>query len=268
MTGKRDNLKSVNFHTPKEKCLVKYRDLDFAVDTYLDLMTEMLREKHKTCGEKRKHGLTETTNDHQTCLKCKWRSNFDSNHRNIGVIFAGKTDLKSAFRILGLSQESWRWMIMHAHYPLTGIWQFFIDKCLLFGASISCSQFQRFSNALCHLIEFRINEKKRTTNYLDDFLFIAQTLARYNFMIRKFLKLCEELGVLVSPEKTEWGSELIVFLGILLDGRSKILAIPEEKRSRAKALLQELIGKKKTMVGHLQKLCGFLNFLGKAIVPG
>ena len=34
---KRDNLKSVNHYTPKEKCSVRYRDLDFAVETYLDL---------------------------------------------------------------------------------------------------------------------------------------------------------------------------------------------------------------------------------------
>ena len=38
---KSDGHKSVNFHTPKDKCSVKYRDLDFAVRTYLQLVQEM-----------------------------------------------------------------------------------------------------------------------------------------------------------------------------------------------------------------------------------
>ena len=43
---------------------------------------------------------------------------------------------------------------MKAQDPLTGEWKYFIDKCLPFGSSISCSHFQRFSNALQHLIEW------------------------------------------------------------------------------------------------------------------
>ena len=80
--------------------------------------------------------------------------------------------------------------------------------------------------------------------------------------------MCRELGVPVSMEKTEWASELIVFLGILLDGRIKLLAIPEDKRIRALEALMELHNKKKMTVKKLQQLCGFLNFLGKAIFPG
>ena len=115
-----------------------------------------------------------------------------------------------------------------------------MDKCLPFGASISCSHFQRFSDALCYLIEFRIKQKKRITNYLDDFLFIARTLMRCNYMIQQFLDLCEELGVPVSMDKTKWGSVMIIFLGILLDGNHLVLSIPIEKRQLAVTLLEEI----------------------------
>ena len=37
---RKDGNKSVNFHTPKEKCSVKYRDLDFAIATYLRIIGE------------------------------------------------------------------------------------------------------------------------------------------------------------------------------------------------------------------------------------
>ena len=152
----------------------------------------------------------------------------------------------------------------------TDEWKFFVDKCLPFGASISCAHFQRFSNALKHLTEHRLQVRRKTTNYLDDFLFVARTILRCNAMIRGFLQLCEELGVLVSMDKTEWAAELTVFLGILLDGRNMLLAVPEEKRLRAVEMLTEMCrsGKKKATVAQLQKLCGLLNFLGKAIFPG
>ena len=144
-------------------------------------------------------------------------------------VFAGKSDLKSAFRILGLSQESWKWLIMSTQNPSTGEWKYFVDKCLPFGASISCSHFQRFSNALCHIFEHKTSTQGKTTNYLDDFLFLAITLAYCNYSIQTFLDLCAELRIPVSLDKTEWARLTVVFLGILLDGASFHLGLPMEK---------------------------------------
>ena len=57
-------------------------------------------------------------------------------------VYMVKTDGKSAFCILPLSKNCWRWLIMKAQNPVTGVWQYFVDKCLPFGSSISCSHFQ------------------------------------------------------------------------------------------------------------------------------
>ena len=123
---------------------------------------------------------------------------------------------------------------------------------------------------LHHLIEWRTGAFNCITNYLDDFLFIALTVLRCNHLIREFLRLCEELNVPVSMEKTESASPsaLIIFLGILLDGKNLILAIPSEKRIKAINMLQKLCDKKKATVKDLQSLCGYLNFLCKTIFPG
>ena len=72
----------------------------------------------------------------------------------------------------------------------------------------------------------------------------------------------------ISNEKTEWATIQIVFLGILLDGRNLTLAIPREKRIRALHMLRMMKDKKKATVKELQSLCGFLNFINKAIFPG
>ena len=118
---------------------------------------------------------------------------------------------------------------MKAKDPSLNKWMYFVDKCLPFGASISCALFQKFSDALCYLIEVKVNMPKRITYYLDDFLFIAKTLVKCNFMITQFLTLCSEVGVPIAVEKTEWVTEIIIFLGILLDGCSHTLSIPIKK---------------------------------------
>ena len=254
-------MQSVNHFTPKEKCSVKYRDVDYAVRSYLQL-TESAQAKEGIKSEFRHESR------HQ--LQRKWRDKFGpdrkikSKHK---TVYARKTDLKSAFRLLGLSKKSWPWVIMKACDPETGIWKFFVDKCLPFRASISCSHFQRFSDALCYLIENRTRAHKCVTNYLDDFLFIALTIIRCNYLIQEFLNLCGNLNIPVSSEKMEWGAELMVFLGILLDGRNLTLAIPTEKRDKVIKLLQEMIDRKKATVKELQVLCGFLNFICKAVFP-
>ena len=55
-------------------------------------------------------------------------------------------------------------------------------------------------------------------NYLDDFLFLHKFSEECDRLVRIFLHICENIGVPVAMEKTEWSDNLIVFLGLLLDG--------------------------------------------------
>ena len=155
---------------------------------------------------------------------------------------------------------------MSAEDPRTGKLVHFVDKCLPFGASISCALFQRFSNALRHIVEKKSNSE--ITNYLDDFHFFAVSKLICNGIIQIFLTVCEQIKFLVAVDKTEEASECIVFLGLLLNGKYYILSIPLEKRQRAVDLLRYMIDKNKVTVKELQALCGFLNFLCRAIAPG
>ena len=155
---------------------------------------------------------------------------------------------------------------MSAQNPITNQWVYFVDKCLPFGASISCSHFQRVLNALNHMV--KVKTKSSPTNYLDDFLFYALSKLRCNFLMREFLSLCEKIGFPIAMDKTEWATEVITFLGILLDGIHFVLRLPVEKKERAEYLLKLMMDKKKATVKEMQVLCGYLNFLCKAIYPG
>ena len=70
-----------------------------------------------------------------------------------------KSDLQSAFRHLCMSMESHRYLIMKCKSPIDDQYYFFIDKCLSFGASISCSHFQRMSNGIAHIVKNQNWEK-------------------------------------------------------------------------------------------------------------
>ena len=101
--------------------------------------------------------------------------------------------------------------------------------------------------------------------YLDDFLFVAYARSICNQMIQGFFDICVTEGVPITQEKTEWSNSIMVFLAILLKGIEMTLGIPEEKRQKALYLLRKMMDKQKTTVRELQILCGYLNFLNKAI---
>ena len=225
----RNDRDSVNTNTPQDLCSVSYPDFDLAV---------------KQCLKEGIH-----------CM-------------------VGKSDGKSAFRNLGISPRYWRYLIMKATNPRDGKTYFFLDKCLPFGAAISCALFQRVSNALAYLVRWRTKVvhkvDKPLVNYLDDFLFVA--LLRYlcNAQMEIFMKICEQVGFPIAPEKTVWGTTQLVFLGLLLDTVNQLVLLPREKVITGQNIVNDMLNRKsrKTTVHELQKLTGFLNFLGRAVVPG
>ena len=105
-------------------------------------------------------------------------------------------------------------------------------------------------------------------NYLDDFLFVALSECLCNLQVQTFMDICQEINFPVSLEKTFWSSTKLVFLGLLLNTMLQIVSVPVDKVQRALRLIVAILSKKKTMVGNLQKLTGYLNFLCRCIVPG
>ena len=179
-----------------------------------------------------------------------------------------KSDMKSAFKNLGIKKQHWKFLIMKAVSPVDGKTYYFVDKCLPFRASISCSHFQRFSNAVKHIVQWRT--KKNLVNYLDDFFFSALLKLMCNNQVQEFLDVCDSIGFPVSMEKTYWAATKLSFLGLLIDTINQCVCIPIDKVSKAVLLIESIITKKskKITLNQLQKVCGFLNFLGRCVIPG
>ena len=223
------NSTSVNANTPKEQCRVKYPD-------FADTILRCLQEG-------------------QSCSM-------------------SKSDQRSAFRNLSILPGQWRYLLMRAKSPLDGKYYYFVDKCLPFGASISCAHFQKVSDAIAAIVEYKTSRK--VTNYLDDYLFMAFLTFLCNREVEIFLETCEYIGMPVSPEKTVWAMTITTFLGFLIDSRNQVIGIPKEKITKAINMIESVLqmcvekpaSKRKIMVIQLQHICGFLNFLSRAIIPG
>ena len=99
-----------------------------------------------------------------------------------------KSDMSAAFRHFAILMKHWKFLVMKAADPETGEMFYFIDKCMPFGAAISCSHFQRFSDAIAHIVKFKT--KHDNINYLDDFFFAAVWKYLCDGQVQTFIDIC------------------------------------------------------------------------------
>ena len=179
-----------------------------------------------------------------------------------------KSDMSMAYRHLPLNRESWRWLIYKVYHPVTGKAWFFVEKNLCFGCSISCKIFQDFSDSVSFITSFVTGEPN--VNYLDDYFFEALIKSMCNGQMSVFLDICNEIKFPVALEKTYWGTTLLTFLGLLLDTVNQVVCILVEKIQKVLNMVRFFINKKnqKVTVHQVQKLCRFLNFLCRCVIPG
>ena len=182
--------------------------------------------------------------------------------------YMGRSDVSMAFRNVPLKVEDFPLLLLKATHPMTKKTYYFVDKCLPFGSSISCAFFQAVSDSIAFLVRYKTGNP--TVNYLDDYFFAALLKAWCDWQLNQFLDICQKINLPVALEKTFWGTQLMTFLGLLLDSRLQLVCVPVEKVDRALDMVAYFLNKKnkKATVKQIQKLCGFLNFLCKCIIPG
>lgn len=173
-----------------------------------------------------------------------------------------KTDIASAFRILPVHPDD---------HELLGIQfngDFYYDKCLPMGCSISCSIFETFSTALQWIACTKFGVPAML-HILDDFLFLGSPDSSIcKLALHQFMSMCDVLGVPIKGEKTEGPSTTLIFLGIELDTVNMEARLPEEKIVKIQNALHSAKRRKKMTLRELQSLIGLLNFACCVVVPG
>ena len=174
-----------------------------------------------------------------------------------------KIDIKSAFRLIPIHPDDFSLLGMEFQG------QYYIDKCLPFGLSVSCSIFEKFSTFLEWIIRRNTNSNQMI-HYLDDFCGCRNDKEVAKHTLEKALDCFESLGVPIAIDKVEGPATNIKFLGLEIDTLEMLVKIPSDKLIDLKKVINDFIGKKqkKVTLRQLQSLIGKLNFACRAIVPG
>ena len=74
----------------------------------------------------------------------------------------------------------------------------------------------------------------------------------------------------MNLDKTFWGTTRLIFLGLLIDTELQMVFVPIDKIKKARNMIDAVLRnrKHKATLLQIQRICGFLNFLGKCVIPG
>ena len=174
----------------------------------------------------------------------------------------GKSDVSSAFRILPVCKYDYRLLGFH--------WDgnFYFETVLPMGASPSCALFEQFSTSLQWILQNKFNVKF-VSHIIDDFLFFgpSNSSSCYN-SLQSFFALCESVGVPLNHEKTVMPTTQAELHGIKVDTMSMTMSLPDDKVTKARVLIDQLISCQKAPIKQVQELIGFLNFCCKVVPVG
>lgn len=141
--------------------------------------------------------------------------------------YLSKTDCKSAFLMLPLAPDQFQWVIMMCPHPESGKKYYFCLKTVCFGSGTSCYLYMKLSNALAHI--FRCKSGGEICNLLDDFLTCKHDETGCNRYLQVFMDICSEIRLPLSEEKTCLATQIIVFLGLLINTVAGMVLIPYDK---------------------------------------
>ena len=180
--------------------------------------------------------------------------------------FMAKTDIESAFRLIPIHPDDWELLGMQ----WGGL--YYYDKVLPFGLKSAPFLFNQLSEA----IEWILYDKCRISyvpHFLDDFFIIGpQTPKIPNQGCKESLtSMCltfKALNIPLAKGKTEGPSQVLEFLGIIIDSERMEARLPENKVTRLKEELAIWLTKRSSTLVQLQSLIGILNFACKVIPSG
>lgn len=178
-----------------------------------------------------------------------------------GALMA-KADIKSAFRLLPIHPCGFNSLGFQFDD------QYYFDKSLPMGFTLSCYYFEAFSTFLNWVVDREIGNTG-SMHYLDDFLFIGSALSDDCLLaLSKFSFIMDYFGVPLAKEKTVFPCTTIEFLGITIDSVLMEFSLPSNKISRLKNLIVKLLASKKSTLREIQSLLGLLNFTSRVIPMG
>lgn len=146
--------------------------------------------------------------------------------------------------------------------------KFYIDLALPFGLRSAPKIFTRFADVLEFLLS-REGPVPHIQQYLDDFFLAGKPKSNEcHDALVTCSRLCKELGIPLSEDKTADPSTVLTFLGIELDSSAMELRLPQDKIVKIKNELAFWVSNRTGTKRQLLSLIGLLQYCCQAIVLG
>ena len=149
--------------------------------------------------------------------------------------------------------------------------KFYINSSLPFGAASSCQIFEKVACALQWIITDQTG-RVHISHFLDDFPLLGVSHEDVCLFIVDFYTIMDRIGMPVAKEKTLGPTDMLEYLGLVLNFVAQRIEIPEKKRQKCIDLIAKLITccreRKRVTVKTIQQTAGTLNFICQALPAG
>lgn len=172
-----------------------------------------------------------------------------------------KADIKSAFRLLPICPSGFNSLGFH----FDG--QFFFDKCLPMGYTLSCFYFESFTTFLNWVVDREI-VNVGSLHYLDDFFVGSTGTEDCLNALNNYIKTADYLGIPLAADKTVYPTDCLEFLGIVINSKTMEFYLPMQKIDKIKSIIKNFLHVNKITLRELQSLLGLLVFASKVIPMG
>ena len=177
--------------------------------------------------------------------------------------FMAVTNIASAYRSV-LIRPCDR-TVQGVSWEIDGKQEWLEDHFLSFGTWAALFIFSRITDSIVRHLETR---GIRAVNYLDDFLVMGSTWQECKEAQLYLHSVLQSLGFYISYPKLVSPSQLVIYLGILIDSVTMKLSPPEEKMVKLHHELHFFEGKSKATEKQLQCLCGILGHCATLVKGG
>ena len=175
--------------------------------------------------------------------------------------FIAKADIESAFRIIPVHPTDYHLL----GFSFDG--QYYYDRCLPMGCSISCKIFEQFSCALQWILQTTYHIM-HMSHILDDYIFLSPSQSLCTFYLHQFFSLAGWLSIPIKHSKTVLPSTCVVVHGIEIDTIKMEARLPQDKLAAAITMVRSFSRRKKVTLRELQRLLGTLAICTKVIISG
>ena len=172
-----------------------------------------------------------------------------------------KTDVKAAYRNVPVHPRD-RWLLGMEWEGVT-----YVDGTLPFGLRSAPLLFTALGDAIEWVASRR--GAKWVRHYIDDFIVVGKEGTNECVeALRIFKETCQVLGMPLDDGKEEGPSEVITFLGIVIDSIKMEIRLPQQKLEELRSTLRKWRGMRSCRRRDLESIVGSLNHACKVVRPG